>query len=187
MPNPAPVGHNAQMARDPDDSRPKRSWKEIDQAKTSGKRPAEGPSGPSQHPKDRYAYNSYKTQLGRLFDQGGMGALMGQQGPTTAQSKRALERELTEHVSPKAFEAALKAHMDKHGLPEDADVLMRAFDISDEAVLMQALQALQTRLDEGATLRRQALRSRLNTLVVSCDAPKIVARAKAMLEQLQKA
>jgi len=66
-------------------------------------------------------------------------------------------------------------------------VLMRAFDVSDEKVLMQALQALQARLAEGATLRRQALRSRLKTLVLSCDAPKILAAAKAMLDELQKA
>ena len=181
------MGHNAPMARDPDDSRPKRSWKEIDQAKTSGKRPSDSTAGRSQSAKDRYAYNSYKTQLNRLFDQGGIGALMGTDGPSPAQSKRALERALTEHVSPKAFEAALKAHMDQHGLPEDADVLMRAFDVTDEKVLMRALEALKDRLAQGAPLRRQALRSRLKTLVLSCDAPKIVATAKAMLEQLQQA
>jgi hypothetical protein len=174
------------MARDPDDSRPKRSWKEIDQAKTSGKRPADAQAGRSSSAKDRYAYNSYKTQLSRLFDQGGMGALMGQEGPSTAQSKRVLERALIEHISPKAFEAALKAHMDQHGLPEEPDVLMRALDVSDEKVLMQALEALQTRLAQGAPLRRQTLRSRLKTLVLSCDAPKILAKAKAMIDELQR-
>jgi hypothetical protein len=115
-----------------------------------------------------------------------MGALMGQEGPSTAQSKRVLERALIEHISPKAFEAALKAHMDQHGLPEEPDVLMRALDVSDEKVLMQALEALQTRLAQGAPLRRQTLRSRLKTLVLSCDAPKILAKAKAMIDELQR-
>jgi hypothetical protein len=48
------------------------------------------------------------------------------------------------------------------------------------------LEALQTRLAQGAPLRRQTLRSRLKTLVLSCDAPKILAKAKAMIDELQR-
>lgn len=168
-----------------DDDRPKRSWKEIDQAKTLGKKPqqdsGDGGGGPAQN---RYAYNKYKSQLNRLFDQGGIGALMQQGAPSPTQTVHKAERTLLEQTTPKAFAKALEAHMQQHGMPKDVEVLMACFDLADEKVLLQALEAVQQSLDAGSVKRLQALRSRLNTLLLSCDAPKIVARAKAMLAQL---
>lgn len=167
-----------------DDDRPKRSWKEIDQAKTLGKKPKDdGGSAPSGGP-NRYAYNSYKNQLNRLFDQGGMGALTSPEGAAGPMAQRQAEQALLQHKTPKAFATAVRAYIDEHGLPKDPAVLMACFDLTDESLVMQALTAVQALLDAGTIKRLQALRSRLNTLVLSHDAPKILASAKAMLAQL---
>lgn len=173
------------MARDSDDSRPKRTWKERDQAKTTGKRPAEAAQSRNPSGQERYAYSNYKNQLNRLFDQGGIGALVSQTGgPTGAQTQAALEKDLLQQTNPKAFGQALSAHMLQYGLPKDADVLMACLDVTDEKVIFQALQALDDRLQDGTIKRLAALRSRLKNLLVTCDAPKIVTLGKHVLQKL---
>lgn len=170
------------MPFDRNDDRPKRSWKEIDQRKAGTFKPAS--DGADSRPEGRpsHAYNAYKTQLGRLFDQGGIGA----SPPEAAQhaARRTMERDLLQHTHPRALGTAAQAFVATHGLPQDGEVLMHLLAVDDEALTLQVVQALGVQVAAGGFKRTQALRARLQALAVECDAPKIRAAAKSILAGL---
>jgi hypothetical protein len=169
------------MADSFDDNRPKKSWKEIDQRRESGRKNDDAGGGARER-RPTHAYNAYKNQLGRLFDQGGIGATP--EGAELAKTDLAAQRGLLAITNPLALQKAAIRHIAAAGMPTDPEVLMALLVVSDEKLIKMALEALAEALGEGKIKRLQTLRSRLTTLKLTCDAPKIVALAQGILAQL---
>lgn len=170
------------MADNFGDDRPKKSWKEIDQRRESGRKPDAGGGAQGREQRPSHAYNAYKNQLGRLFDQGGMGATP--EGLQAASKDKATQRALLDITNPLALQKAALVHIAEAGLPTDPEVLMALLVVSDEALLKQVLVAIAHAVEQNKIKRLQTLRSRLTTLKLTCDAPKIIALAQGILTQL---
>ena len=164
------------------DERPKRSFKEIDQRRAGTSRAAESGAGFRGEARPSHAYNAYKNQLGKLFDRGGM--VPGAPVAEGRAARLAAERSLLAHTHPKALQEAALAFVDANGLPEDIEVLMALLAVGHEPLLLEVVEALGAVVEAGTCKRTQALKARLKALVVDCDAPKIIRRAKTILAAL---
>jgi hypothetical protein len=91
---------------------------------------------------------------------------------------------LEEAKTPKALRKALGTYTAAHGFPTDEGILHRLLDLDDETVLLGAIETLQELHAKKALKRPTAARARLQTVVLSCDAPDVQAAAKALLHTL---
>jgi hypothetical protein len=91
---------------------------------------------------------------------------------------------LEEAKTPKALRKALVTYTAAHGFPTDEGTLHRLLDLDDESVLLSAIESLQELHAKKALKRPTAARARLQTVVLSCDAPDVQAAAKALLQLL---
>jgi hypothetical protein len=188
------------MPRDDNDDRPKKSWREIDQAreKGTGREPRGDRSG--ERLQGSQAYRSYKTQLNKLFDGGALPeALKGGAGgfppgmkerlgdaavvPDVKKRKDAAAS-IVAATKPKDFKAAMQAYIDAHGFPEEEEVLAKVLDSTDEGWVLQAIETATRLHGEGALKRGASLKVRLKTVQLSIDDPDIVQAAKALLAKL---
>ncbi len=176
-----------------DDDKPKRSWREIDQMRDKSAHRREGGGGPSGAAQARLersqAYRSYKTQLDKLFDGGGvpdaLKAKLEEKG-IGAESKR--KKELAQAIAaasgPAAIRAALGEHEAAFGMPDDEAALARLLELDDEAVVLRALGAIDALHAQGGLKRASSLKARVKTVQMTMDAPKVVEAARALLAKL---
>ena len=170
------------------DDRPKKSWREIDQAREHGG--ARREPNRSQARPNSQAYRSYKTQLGKLFDGGIVPPTIAQSlGTTTSGGGQSNQRAtaakaIVEAAAPKALQAALHAYNESFGFPQDEPVLLKLLDSSDEAVVGQAVAGLAALQGRGALKRAAATKARLKTVEVTHDHRELRAAAKALAAKL---
>ncbi len=151
------------------DYRPKKSWKEIDQAREKG-----GSSGRRRDPeawnRERIsktaAYSKYKSNLDQLFKPGGAElpeSMRAKLGPASESSKE--QRDLTDALKKDPNEKTLRAFLAKDfPLPEDARLLMKLLDIRDEALVRTVLEQLLEIVESGKKPNRMLLIQRLESL-----------------------
>jgi len=183
------------MARERDDNdgeRPKRSWREIDQMRdgsTHRKEPKSG-GGPAPHVERSQAYRAYKSQLNKLFDGGGslpdaIKQQLEEKGVAKdASRKKTMADAIIAATSPKGAVAALEAFKSEYGFPQNEEVLSRLLDLSDEAILTEAMSTIAM-LKEGGRLKRgNALKARLKTVEMTVDGPDVQRAARELAQKL---
>ncbi|MBI3180229.1 MAG: hypothetical protein HYZ27_11235 [Deltaproteobacteria bacterium] len=178
------------MAGD-DEDRPKKSWREIDAQRDKSTHQREDRAGgakPARIERSQ-AYRSYKTQLDKLFSGGALPEALKEKltdGKIAAQAKerKAAAEAILAAASPKAVEAALAAYQSQHGFPEDEQVLARLLDLSNDAVLQQAIATIARLHGESRLKRAQSLKARLNTVAMTAEDPAVQNAARALVALL---
>jgi hypothetical protein len=87
--------------------------------------------------------------------------------------------------TPAAVKAAFEAFRAAHGFPEDEEVLGKLLDLSDEAIVLEAIETIDRLRGEGKLKRGSSFRARLDTVQMTLDDPKVQAAARALLRQLR--
>lgn len=178
------------MPRDDHDDRPKKSWREIDQSREKGTSRSERPDRGADRLQKSQAYRNYKSQLNKLFDGGGVlpEALATKLGDTGVASEAKQRKDALAAIlaaqKPKDVKAAVKAYETVFGFPDDEEALGKILDLSDEDLVMRALQTLSQLNAAGPLKRASSLKARLKTVQISMDDPEIVSAAKALLNLL---
>ena len=174
-----------------DDDRPKRSWREIDQKKdTSSHRPGSQKEDKRVHTSQ--AYRSYKTQLNKLFDGKGVlpDALKSKLEDTDVSIANKKRREAADIVlaadRPRKIRKLFKTYQDEFGFPHnDEELLVKLLETDDEDIIIEALTALGTLLDEGELRRGSSLKGRIQTAQISVDAPAVRELGDAIIKRLR--
>jgi hypothetical protein len=176
-----------------DDEKPKKSWREIDQAKdkSSHRREGGGGGGGSGRGIERtQAYRSYKTQLNKLFDGGvlpdALKDKLEEKGiGTDAKQKKALTRDLVAATTPEAIKAALEAYRAAtQGFPDDEEALGKLLELEDVAVVLETLSTLDRLHGAGGLKRASSLKARIKTAQMTVDSAKVTEAARALLAKL---
>lgn len=177
------------MPRDSDGDKPKKSWREIDQSREKGGSGAPRSDPGAERRQSSQAYRSYKTQLNKLFDGGALPEALNQTlGDTSvasgAKEKKAAIQAILTAVGPKDTKAAVQRYQTAHGFPEDEGVLAKLLDLSDEAVVLQAIEKLTAMQAEGLLKRGASLKARLKTAEMTIDDPEVQRAARALWPKL---
>lgn len=156
------------------DDRPKKSWRELDQAREKGRSSRDRDDDGRRRAERSGAYGAYKAQLDKMFTPGGGGLpehLKAQLGPTdeaTAARQRA-SAEFKDSPSDASMESYLEAGFE---LPDDARFLMSTFDrLSKEENLRAILARLLQIVESGKKPNRMLLLQRLTMLERSLEEP----------------
>jgi hypothetical protein len=183
--------------RDRDDSirdRDKKSFSELDKQRRDRQRsgqPDRSEEGRSQKQlESSKAYNTYKRQLERAFDGGGLPQAMKEKlGETdvgkTAKARKAALVAITEASAPAQIIEALNAFRAEHGFPEDETVLAKLLELQDHPVIVaEALRTIATLHAAGTLKRGASLKARVKTVKMVIDDDEVVALATDLLTKL---
>lgn len=181
--------------------REKPSWRELDRRRdrsAHARAPAEAGGG-SGAPRVATATAQYKRQLDALFERGEVptslqarldalpaaaDALAG--APSASKVRVQLVRAVRTAASGPALVKALDALLaTPEGLPDDAELLLRALEHPSDAALGQALAPLEAQVAEGRLPPKPArFVERLKGVALSSFDPRIQARAAALAAAL---
>ncbi len=177
--------------RGDDDDRPKKSWKEIDQMRDgSSRRRRDKPDVGTSRRQQSNEYRSYKSQLNKMFDGGGLPDALkdqlddGDAFVEEAKARKAARDAILAARTAVDVLAALAAHREAHGFPEDEEVLAKLLDLEDEETVMEAIQTIERLAGEGQLARASSLKARLKTVQMMIDEPEIQDAARALLRKL---
>ena len=181
----------------PDDDRPKKSWREIDskrdrsQQRSPGERRDDSAFGGGRKGEQRQ--KTYRSQLDRLFESGGIGKLvaeqekqkqeelaqkMGMRPPTPAAADKPAQPAappadegrikklalVRDAIGPDAITKAVDGYLKGYPWPSDLDFLSAALEHRDEDIIREALMRLASALAAGKPRRAATLAGRLRTL-----------------------
>ena len=169
----------------------KRSWREIDQMREK-KRSSQKNSDTTESKKaSSQAYKSYKSQLNKLFDGGGMPDLLREKLASvgiadTSSLKKAAKEAIIKASDEHTLSEAFMHYCDLYGTPEDEQVFSRLLDSSDAMLIKKCLSLLELLHTEGKALRSASLRARLQTITIVHDDPVIEQTAQKLLKLLWK-
>ena len=174
------------------EEREKRSWKEIDQMRDGSvhRKEPRREGGPSRRDENSQAYRSYKSQLNKLFDGGGalpdaLRQQLEEKGVAQdASRKKTMTDAISHGASAKAVIEALQAYRAEYGFPENEEALSKLLDLTDEAILLEAMRTIAMLNDGGRLKRANALKARLKTVEMTVDAPEVQEKAKELVRQL---
>jgi hypothetical protein len=182
------------MAGD-DDDKPKRSWSEIDKMRdrsTHRREPGAGGGGGGRgrNLENTQAYRSYKTQLNKLFDGGGLPealkSKLEEKGVgLEAKRKKELASALSSALAPAAIRTALAAYRAEVGaFPDEEEALGKLLELEDVPVLLETIATLDRLHGEGTLKRGASLKARLKTAQMTVDSPKVTEACRALLGKL---
>ena len=185
------------MARRDDDgeSRPKRSWREIDKMrdKSSGGRSSGAARSTAQQ--DRLersqAYRQYKANLDKFFSgtgsaPEGLKGLLDPTGEKSARTKAIEEIQKASAEDRRRWAELVKAFVETHELPEDPFLLTEFLGHPREAVAAKALGRLAGLVEEGRIKKVPAsLDQQLRSLELTADDDEVKADARALREKLR--
>ena len=166
-----------------DDDKPKRtkSWREIDKMRDKS-----GSSRRSDRESERFQsstkYTQYKTNLDRLFSQGGASSALpehlreklGVEDDTAKDDER---KKLYAIEDPKAFYAAMTDYLKSHELPSDPRILDRLLGHPDDEVIERALTRLEEMHKAGTLKVPPSLSQRLASVEIESGLPALRRRA----------
>lgn len=172
-----------------DDDRPKKSWRELDQMRDkSSHRKESGGGGRRSRTEQSAEYRAYKTQLNRLFEGGAvpdaLKTKLGDATPKEVKEKKNALRAIIDAQHPRDVLALLKEFRRSFGFPEEEEALMKLLDVSDEDVVLEALQTIARLLQEGRLKRGASLKARIKTAQMTIDDPRVQEAAKSLLGSL---
>ena len=166
-----------------DDDKPRKSWREIDQARESG-RSGRGEHRDSGLKETSREYRNYKSKLNALFEGSGDADAKGRVPRRESMIDKPAARSIVDAVGPKAIKEALAAYRAEHGFPEDEEALGKILDLSDEALVLEALSTVARLHGEGKLKRAAALKARIKTAQATIDDRDVQARAREVLALL---
>ena len=177
-----------------DEDKEKPSWREIDRRREEKKQGGGGGGGSSggtgRHEKSR-AYQSYKSQLNKLFDGTGVlpEALKGKLEDSEVAEQARAKREAAEAVlaadRPRKIRKLFKVYREEYGFPEDEDLLAKLLDSDDEDIVIECFETIGRLLDEGTLKRGPSLKARIKTAQITIDAPEIKELGDALIPRLR--
>jgi len=182
--------------RDDDGDRPKKSWREIDAQRDragGARKPAapagDRPFGGGKHGEARS--KTYRSQLDRLFQSGGIGKLVTEQDKSAAPGSLGGEESRSKRlaavaaaVGPADITKAVDAYLDAHDWPEELEFLSAALEHRSEDVVREALTRLGPALAAGKPRRAATLSGRLRSLEELADDPEIRRQAALLRARL---
>jgi hypothetical protein len=182
------------MPRDNDgyDDRPKRSWAEIDKARSGGRsRSSSGATSGADRDRAKYeqstSYSRYKTAADAFFSgetvPEGLAPTLDPKGESKAM-KEALQK-LRNIEDFRAFATAAKEHVDLHGVPDDPYLLDRMLGHPNDGIVLAALARITALLADGTFKAPKSLPERLKSLEIGSDTPEIQDGAKALGKTLR--
>jgi hypothetical protein len=181
------------MAGD-DDDKPKRSWSEIDKLRDKSSHRREsggggGGGGGGRKLENTQAYRSYKTQLNKLFDGGGLpealkSKLEDKGVGLEAKRKKELAAGVIAATTPSAIRAALEAYRAEAGFPDEDEALGKLLELEDVPVLLETIATIDRLHGEGVLKRGASLKARLKTAQMTVDSPKVTEACRALLTKL---
>jgi hypothetical protein len=177
------------MTRD-ENSRDKKSFSELDAQRREKKHQREDSSSSQKRLESSQAYSSYKRDLNKIFDGGGLPEALKEKLGETAVGKQAQSRKsdllaLTQANGARKILAALKHYQKAHGFPEDEGGLTRLLDLDDEPeIVIEALQGLESLQDVGALKRLSAVKMRVKSVKMTAEDDDLWSRADDFLKKL---
>jgi hypothetical protein len=184
------------MARRDDDgeSRPKRSWREIDRMrdKSSGGRSSGGRSSYQQERLERsQAYRQYKANLDKFFSGSGsapegLKGLLDPTGEKSARTKAIEEIQKASAEDRRRWSELVKEFVQQYELPEDPFLLTEFLGHPREAVAAKALAKLTSMVAEDRLKKVPAsLDQQLRSLELTADDDEVKAAARSLREKLR--
>ena len=141
------------------DDRPKRSWREIDQAKEKARPRRDDRERARESASRSSSYSRYKSQLDQLFKPGGAQLpdhIRSQLGPESESSQQ--RRALADALKASPSDETLAAYLDAgQALPDDARVLMSLLGGKDESLMRPVLEKLLDVVESGRRPNRMLL------------------------------
>lgn len=179
------------MARDNDnDDRPKKSWREIDQQR-DGSQHRKGPKsgGAPGRGENSQAYRSYKSQLNKLFDGGGLPDLVrAKLGDTGVADDAARKKTLVDGLLAAAKPADLLTRLAEfravYSFPENEEVLAKLLDLTDEAILLETIKTIAALKADSRLKRPNMFKARLKTVEMMAETPAVQEAARSLSRQL---
>ena len=167
------------------DERPRKSWKEIDQARDGSRTRRDEPSGRRPSPRSQ---KSYRAALDRAFNSGKIGELVQERelpedSPDANRIK--LMRAITEAEDRPTITKAADAFLEQFELPKDADVLAKVVQHKKPARQIQAMELLESLLDEQQPKRIRALIGALKLIRDTADDPEMEQLSARLIERLE--
>lgn len=148
------------------DDRPKRSWREIDQAKEKARPRRDERERSRDSASTSASYSRYKSQLDQLFKPGGAQLpqhIRSQMGSESEASKE--RRALLDALRAEPNEKNLAAYLAlEQPLPEEPRFLMSLLGVRDETLLQPVLQRLLDVVESGTRPNRMLLIQRLEAV-----------------------
>lgn len=170
--------------------RPKKSWREIDaQREKSGHRKEGGTPKNQERLERSAAYRSYKTQLNKLFEGGGVPDALKQKLNDAGvgqvpEGQREAEEAIVSAKTPKEAMAALETCRQQFGFPRNEQVLAKLLDVGTIGVVIETANQLVALINEGAIKRATSLRARVQTALMTHDGPKAQDALKQLLAKI---
>ena len=164
------------------DDRPKRSWKEIDQAREKAQPRRDERERSRDKASSSASYSRYKQQLDQLFKPGGAQLpdhIRSKMGPASegGQARRALYDALKSEPTEKNLSAVLEGG---HPLPDDARLLMSLLGIRNEALIQPVLSQLLDVVESGKRPNRMLLIQRLEAVLAFAEEQETIDLAKTV-------
>lgn len=171
------------------------SWRDIDKKRDQSRHRQE-PAAKGRAPKLDSATASYKRELNRLFDQGGLAEKFRDQLPAAesdAASKdpKAADRQRRLRAVRQApggpeLTRALDELRREHGLPDDLEILLRALEHPRDEVLREVLALVEPHVELGDRLpNKKVFVERLKGVAVSSFDPAVQRKAEALAARLR--
>ncbi len=177
-----------------DDDKPKRSWREIDALRDkSSQREQTAPRGDRPFgggKRGEARQKTYRSQLDRLFDAGGIGKLVAQtekQGAAASPGEDSRLKRLAavrDAVGAGEITRAIDTYLKAFPWPDELEFLSAALEHRDQEVVAEALARLQTALAAGKPRRSATLAGRLRALEELSTEAEIRSRAAALRAKL---
>ncbi len=183
------------MPRNYDDDKPKKSWRELDQAKdrSAHRAPEKKPMSPLKQARADAASKTYKSKLDAFFDGDGKAPDIvrsklskiqdtSEEGSARTAALKAIKDAATSHALDDAFSKFLK----QWELPPDYDVLSQALNCGNESYVSAALEMMEQMFaDKRVPKHVQLLEQRLRKVKTLSEEPEIQDKAAALMKTLR--
>ncbi len=170
------------------DDRPKKTWREIDAARSGGSsrgsRSDEKRGGrPLEQSRE---YRSYKSKLDKLFT--GSADVLNEKRLESdfgakARDAKSMEKSVLTAVGEEAIRTSFAEYETAHGFPTGEAMLMKLLDVTDEEILGKVLSAIWAKFEDKSMQTSVALRTRLSTVKMLVDDPDVQDAVDALLKQ----
>lgn len=173
-----------------DNRRGKKSFSERDKELRERKYKGDHDTPGASRQQRSHEYRSYKNQLNKIFDGGGLPAALKEklEGTEVGQKSKAKKEQLKaikEAAAPRAILAAYRSYRESHDFPEDEEVLAKLLELEDEpSIVVEALEQIDALHAEGRLKRASSLKMRIKSAQMTIDDDDVWAAAGALLKKL---
>jgi hypothetical protein len=171
------------------DDRPKKSWREIDQARDGKRSRSSTPPAEREKLEKSASYSRYKSAADQFFSGNLVPDALREKLDPTGENKAkqdALKR-LKGAEEFKEFVQLSKEYVDTFGLPEDSYILDRLLAHPNDGIVLKTLERLGEQLTAGELKPPKSLGERLKSLELGSDNPEVQDAAKALATRLKQA